>query len=551
MSEKERAAFKLVFDPHVNVIRGENDTGKSSLLKSLYWVFGANPAQQHVRWTEAKVTGVLHFSVDEQRFAVARRANRLCLFSEDGEKILCTSSLTAEFAPALAEVLGTKLTLTSRKGTPEVPPPAYLFLPFYIDQDHGWQNPWQSFAQLSQYKDWKKDVIQYHSGLKPDEYFEVKANLSALRVAWSEMLAHRAVVEKAAVALRASAVSDALTLNQAEYEEAIHQHLNSLRTLRAQRFAYIGEMQDAVAQRVVLNEQLKIARRALSEYDRDVKSLAKHEGDFILCPTCGTEHRNSFRNRFSIIDDREQCIALINDLFSEISKLSQKVEVTRSRIAQVEDVIVEIEETLAIRNGEIEFKDVLAAEGRRQALSVFDEQSALIDASLRERETHIKALEVRIQELEDKKRKKAIESFFAQRISRNLRSLGVPDLKPAQSQKMFAKIKQTGSDQPRAVLAYVFSFLQTLEEYSTALAAPLVIDSPIQQEQDKVNTKKMINFIFAERPKDMQLVLGTVSLHGENVSGKFLTLEEKYALLSRDKFAEVADELQSITSAMF
>ena len=37
VSDQEKAARIVKFDPHKTVVLGENDTGKSCLIKSIYW----------------------------------------------------------------------------------------------------------------------------------------------------------------------------------------------------------------------------------------------------------------------------------------------------------------------------------------------------------------------------------------------------------------------------------------------------------------------------------------------------------------------------------
>jgi hypothetical protein len=51
----------------------------------------------------------------------------------------------------------------------------------------------------------------------------------------------------------------------------------------------------------------------------------------------------------------------------------------------------------------------------------------------------------------------------------------VPD---AFFKSLYANPPETGSDQPRALLAYYYAFAHTVREFSSALTAPLVFDSP-------------------------------------------------------------------------
>jgi hypothetical protein len=62
-----------------------------------------------------------------------------------------------------------------------VPPPAYFFLPYYVDQDKGWLESWASFANLGQLSNWKRDVTEYHTGIKPNSYYKTSAEVERLK----------------------------------------------------------------------------------------------------------------------------------------------------------------------------------------------------------------------------------------------------------------------------------------------------------------------------------------------------------------------------------
>jgi hypothetical protein len=116
---------------------------------------------------------------------------------------------------------------------------------------------------------------------------------------------------------------------------------------------------------------------------------------------------------------------------------------------------------------------------------------------------------------------------------------------------MDRRIKDTGSDQPRAILAYDLAFLSTIEKFSSSIMAPIVIDSPNQQDQDAKNAKAMISLIFSELPENGQLILGTVSLHGEKVAGKLIRLNDKLRLLKKQNYKSVDAEMTPYLSEMF
>ena len=81
-------------------------------------------------------------------------------------------------APLLARLFNFHLMLKPRgKSDENQATPAFLFLPFYLDQDKSWGANWCGFMRLSQFQKWKTDVAEFHAGIKPNEYYIEKAAL--------------------------------------------------------------------------------------------------------------------------------------------------------------------------------------------------------------------------------------------------------------------------------------------------------------------------------------------------------------------------------------
>lgn len=84
---------------------------------------------------EANIKSLLTFIVGDVRYRVLREWNSFSFFTDDGKLVILASSVIKKLAPFMAELLDFKLILSSRAREPEIPPPAYAFLPLYIDQD--------------------------------------------------------------------------------------------------------------------------------------------------------------------------------------------------------------------------------------------------------------------------------------------------------------------------------------------------------------------------------------------------------------------------------
>ena len=50
LSRNEKRARIIKFHPKMNLIKGENHVGKSSLIKSIYYTLGAAPNVMHPKW---------------------------------------------------------------------------------------------------------------------------------------------------------------------------------------------------------------------------------------------------------------------------------------------------------------------------------------------------------------------------------------------------------------------------------------------------------------------------------------------------------------------
>jgi len=170
LSRSERAAKKVKFHPRATIIRGPNDTGKSSLIKSVLFTFGATPAEIDDRWKRAGVSSVVRFRIDDNSYALYRHGDCFSLFSGRGTLLGNFNSITTELAPRIAEIFHFGLTLEAQDGKTITATPAFLLLPFYIDQDGGWSNNWHSFERLQQFKNWRQDCVYYHTGIRPNEW---------------------------------------------------------------------------------------------------------------------------------------------------------------------------------------------------------------------------------------------------------------------------------------------------------------------------------------------------------------------------------------------
>jgi flagellar biosynthesis chaperone FliJ len=550
LSTLERKGRTIKFHPRLTVITGANDVGKSSVIKSLYWTFGS-PVRMHPEWDKARVKSRVTFTVDDVRYTIIRDGSAFGVFSEAGQLLIATRKITSELGPYLAKMLDFGLILPNKStAEPETPPPAYAFLPFYVDQDLGWKQAFESFVVGGQYKNFRKAVIEFHSGIRPNRYYELQAKKAALQLSLADLSRDQLVLEKAVHKLNLQPAFTGTEFSELEHRQSVSRLLNELSTLRSARQKIARDLASLVDERLLLKEQIKIAQIATRELGKDF-TQALAEADEIFCPTCGTLHENDFAQKFSILDDREACVQFVRDQHEQLFEICKKASMAEAELKETNVLIDRVNGTLAEREGDLTLKEVIENAGANVARSLFDSQLEEIRAEVATQQSKITGLAREVKAFDNKKRKVGIEAFYAKKMASFLRKLNVKNIDYDSATKILNKVNDTGSDQPRAVLAYYLAFMLTVFEYSTALTAPMVIDSPNQQDQDTTNAAAMIDLIFSTRPGNGQTILGTVSLHDQIVNdGEIIELVDEHSVMSSvyysDVLAAMTHELEQI-----
>lgn len=549
LSDKERKARRETFDPTRTIVFGANQTGKSSLIKSIYHTFGAEPAKQHPRWKAAEVKTVVKFSLDGANYQILRDGGYFAMFTGDGKFLKSFTRVTTELAPYLASLLNFGLILPSRDDAPQTPPPAFFFLPFYMDQDSSWQNPWNAFDRLYQFYSWKDALVDYHTGVKNNEYYSINADFITKRQRAQE--AASAVRGVADVMRRLDKDSKAtiFSLDPAVFEERIKRLIGESKALANSEDKLRVELSQLNAERALQANRLEIAERALGELSRDFAFLSQMHTDTVECPTCGTLYANDFAARFAIATDEDKVAEFIAHLRAELRRIDAEISSVYDKYSVAKEQARRIQSILQEAHGEVTLQTVIESEGRRAAdnlltgqLQALRDASALAEGEAGKLKDILNALDkraagARVRRLEQ----------YSKHLRQNFQSLDVSAFTQSVFQMLSPSIFETGSALPRALLGYQFAMLSLIFEYSPATVCPIVIDSPNQQGQDAIHLPQILDFIAKNQPANSQLILGVENDLGVQFGGKQITTpSEKYTLLQASQYESVHSDVYDL-----
>lgn len=553
LSETSRKARIVRFKARANAIVGTNHTGKSTISRSLFFAFGCNVRPFGKEWDKSSIAAV-EFQIEGTVYTMLRNGMVFALFDDAGS-IMWAVSDEGKLRDKISELFDFSLALiTSQNNEVRKARPAFFFVPFYIDQDGSWDAPWRTFQSLGEFRQWDIPTIDLALGIRSPDYWRKFGQLSErkreLEDARSEQRVLAGTREKLAkqfpvVPWHRDAMSFRREIRELEFQAG---------DLASWRDNLIGRVTEAAAVRDSLVAQVQLAESALHSHAEDMQFLEAFKvGDSIECPTCGTEHKNSFAERLKLEAEADELRQLRASLIRRVKKAEGELESVDTDLREVDDKIRQLDVLLDKERNQVKFRDIIDRAGADKALFLIDEHSSEADGLIFDLIKSIEGLQTELAGLEDKKHAKEVRGYFNSCYSNFAAQLEVPASLSTRAGPVSRKPQQGGSGGPRAVLAYYFALAHTAAKYSKGIVPPLVIDSPHQKAQDEINRPIVTEFIFRNRVPGQQLIVGieeglpaTVKL-GDNDGETRLT--EKFHLLRDSDYAEAYMYIQPLVLA--
>lgn len=532
--------MEVTFGPDATVICGGNGFGKSALLKSLYDAFGAEPHRVDGSWRDANVITAVDFVVGGEARTILKFAGTYTIFDDKGRRVFHATSVMNELAPYIADLLDFRLLMTNQQDEVVIPPPAYAFAPYYVDQDHSWSKSWSPFTRMF-LPGSAAALADYHLGLKPNAYYVALAERTQTAQQMRDAQGRVDGLSEAMEHLRGIESEVPIYFDLDDYKAETDHLLNEARRLHEAQVEHRTKLAAIDDERALWAAQVSVTRGALSEADAVFASAIGHSQE-VECPTCGEHYKNDIAARFNMAADTEALVAAHHAALAKLRSVEETLTRQRSALDEVVRAAERVQGLLSIRRGDVSLREVLAAEGRNAATRALRQQ---IDGV----EQHIGALATRFRELsdemrrtQDRKRSALIRDAFASDLIRFATQLDVRvgDVRKGTIAGMnFAR----GSEGPRGVAAYFYACLNTISKYGSGTFCPIVIDAPNQQGQDDKHLPAIISMLVKQRPADSQLILGVEEPIGVDADdAAIIRVGERQNQLLRDADFETTSE---------
>lgn len=388
---------------------------------------------------------------------------------------------------------------------------------------------------------YRKDVANFHAGLRPNEYYTAKALKSSADRARDDLKVERRALERASNRLRSNRKALRFDLSPEQFADQIETLVTECRALQTEQDRVQCTLSELNSKRALLVEQTIIGENALADLDADYEYLRSERNDEIVCPTCGTTHSNDFANKFSLISDVDTCRGFLIEARRDIEEIETQIAIEKKKLNSFEDSIARINRILDEQRGEIKLRDLIQGESEKLMDNTIEAERKGIDAQIGTQEIKADEASQIMKSLDNKTRQNEIKAYYLRQMNSFVNALQVPNLSEKNYRAIDCSIRETGSDLPRALLAYYYAFLHTMKKFSTSVFCPVVVDTPVQQDQDPKNAARMIDFCLNQTPQGSQIILGTVGLHGVDYDGHIIKTNTKNRLLESSRFEEAVE----------
>ncbi|CAH6874628.1 MULTISPECIES: ATP-binding protein [Vibrio] len=531
LSLRDKKGFFFEFSPDINIITGENDTGKSSFIKSLYHTLGAD-VRLDKKWKDDNFISKVVICVNDRDYAFVRHEKRISIFDiTEGQKHLVTSNSRTDIALAVRDIFDFNLELVTKSNLVQgQAQPASLYLPFYIDQDSGWGKILDSFSSLAMYKDWQKNILNFHTGVKPKEYYKLQGKINLIDIDLEEIRATLKALEAAKKRFEESFGRVLFDVDVEYYEELLERFLRKCQDLHQEETEY----------RIKLIEVLSLRDELVAEIEESKRQLDENNIDS-LSPSAGLEAK------YAVLENRDKLLQIVPELYEQKSVYDEKITSIKEDLKNAQKLSSELKGMLQEVKEHLTLQDVIKSQASKQVEFTFDEQINELLQKIGELDVARTELSEEIAKFDDKKRSKEINDKFKESLKLAQTELGIKDPKVGTILQYGPISKsETGSRAPRAILAYHYALLKTIEDKSTNPMLPVVIDSPKQQDPDPHTAKKLFDLCIDGLSTNSQLIIGSVSFEKATDEFKTLTMIEKYSLLKTNLYDEAYQQIMPL-----
>jgi len=503
-SEENDKFFFTEFKNKLNVIYGKNTSGKSTLIQLILFAFGIN--DNKIKLAEIlsenifiRIDCSIKRNGETEKYVFVRQDETL-LIRDTNDKVLRFNGISADQSAEhiklkkyFNELFEFNLQLESNSGISEAPIET-IFLPYYVSQEVGWVYLRKSFSNLTYYKNFKEDFLDYYLGIENVFDREEKRRIEKEVNRLQQQIRFYTDVEKDNQDLKLANVIDETLEGKANILIAdISDRKNKLLELEK---LYV----DNSNKLTFYNQRLSV----VSKVNRNHKNQEPGKDS---CPTCTQILPSHIEDVYSFFQEENDTLSLKKELNEKIKKMQSSLNSLNNKI---EENRLEISSTFKTFNkyseNDITLENYVESKANTQLFENLTKQIGQLTIDLNQEKEELKKYKTD-DDINFERAKKS--TIFKNKYFFYNSELGLPSLKDERFYKLYeiSSFPFQGVELHKAVLSYHFAFNNLLTHTDNIHRLPFILDSVFKEDIDGGNRIKILKFITKNFPTDTQTIL--------------------------------------------
>ena len=540
-----KEAKKIPFSPKKNLLTSErNHLGKSVIMKSIYYTLGAE-VYYPTPIKKLNFLTYIDFSLKEHQYRIARLKNTFVLYRDnvfDGHYISVT-----DFENKLSELFELEINLVGKDqaGTITKCPPAFYYMPYYVDQENGWGSTSASFDRITQFDlPQRKNSYFFHLGAFDSSYVEIskrqKANTRLIDALIQEKEKYHTVIETLESGINAIQMTfdnQALERVISHRKQDIQKLLDELAKTRSRLLKAEDKLMQISHEKDLLSKYIK--KKTL---DTDPTS-----DESVECPRCGTVFRPALMQKLEKEYLHESLLEDYTVASAEQIRLEKQIQKLKNDFTSKQKCLTDFEKDLA--SDKEAYNSYVKSKATNQILQEY--WSKINDNTLQIERLREDNADISQQLSFYKQEKEQVNTTYQENLSRLLLGLDIPSEQVEKNSEPGTHLIASGAYGPRCKIAQLLAFVET--QHTTApelITFPIVIDSPNALEQDNNHLESIIKTLFTWDKTENQIIVA--SIQGKDIAStiqdvNIITLTNcPNHLFCSDEYSMYEDEIAEI-----